>query len=68
MACEKHEKFCCEVLPHPAYSQEFTTSDFYLFEPLKHALSGKRFANEQKVDEAVRKWLQDQPNESANRI
>jgi histone-lysine N-methyltransferase SETMAR len=32
-----------EVLDHPPYSPDLAPSDFYLFGPLKHHLSGNIF-------------------------
>ena len=42
-----------EVLEHPAYSPNLTPSDFHLFGPLKNALSGRRFAADDELKEAV---------------
>ena len=50
-----------EVLEHPAYSPDLTPSGFHLFGPLKNALSGRRFAADDEVKEAVHDWLRSQP-------
>jgi len=50
-----------EVLEHPAYSPDLTPSDCHLFGPLKNALRGRRFSTDKEVQEAVHKWLRDQP-------
>jgi len=50
-----------EVLEHPAYIPDLASSDFHLFEPLKNALSGRRFAADDEVKEAVHDWLRTQP-------
>jgi histone-lysine N-methyltransferase SETMAR len=48
------------VLPHPPYSQDLALSDFHLFGSLKDALHGTRFEDDNRVIEAVRKWLRRQ--------
>lgn len=60
---DKLQEMVWEVFPHLAYSQDSTPSDFYLFGPLKDALRGKRFASNEEVKEAVKKWFWDQPKE-----
>jgi transposase len=46
------------VLPHPPYSPDLAPSDLHLFGSLKDALRGTHFEDdEQRVIEAVRKWL-----------
>ena len=50
-----------EVLEHPAYSPDLAPSDYHLFGPLKNALRGRRFSTDKEVQEAVHKWLRDQP-------
>lgn len=42
-----------EVLQHPPYSPDLAPSDFYLFGPLKKFLAGKRFANQQELQDTV---------------
>ncbi|GFS92852.1 transposable element Tc1 transposase [Trichonephila clavipes] len=47
-----------EILPHPPYSPDLTSGDFWLFPQLKKPLRGKRFASNKacvKVAEAVLK-------------
>ena len=48
------------VLPHPPYSPDLAPSDFHLFCPLKNALRGTRFADDEDVIHAVKKWLLEQ--------
>jgi hypothetical protein len=36
---------------------------FHLFGPLKHHLSGERFADDDAVERAVRAWFRQQPKE-----
>jgi transposase len=53
--------FKLEVLHHPPYSSDLSPSDFDLFGPLKHHLSGERFPDDDAVERAVRAWFQQQP-------
>ena len=55
--------FKWEVLQHPPYSPDLTPSDFHLFGPLKHHLSGERFPDDDAVERAVRAWFRQQPKE-----
>jgi len=50
-----------ECLPHSPYSADLATSDFYMFGPLKEAMGGKSFRSDEKVQQAVHKWLGSQP-------
>ena len=50
-----------EVLERPAYSSDLAPSDYHLFGPLKNALRGRQFCTDKEVQEAVHKWLRDQP-------
>jgi hypothetical protein len=52
-----------EVLDHPAYSPDLALLDFHLFGPLKEALRGRRFADDDKVKEAEHDWLCTQPKQ-----
>jgi hypothetical protein len=42
-----------EVLDHPAYSPDLAPSDFHIFGPLKVAVRGHRFADDDKGKEAM---------------
>jgi histone-lysine N-methyltransferase SETMAR len=55
--------FKWEVLHCPTYSPDLAPSDFQLFGPLKHHLSGERFPDNDAVERAVRAWLRQQPKE-----
>jgi len=46
-----------EVLQHPPYSPDLTPSDFHLFGPLKHHLSGECFPDDDAVERAVCTWF-----------
>jgi len=50
-----------EVMKHPAYSPDLAPSDYHLFGPLKDGLRGRRFTSDEEVQDAVHKWLRDQP-------
>jgi hypothetical protein len=43
--------FKWEVLQHPPYSPDLASSDFHLFGPLKHHLSGERFLTTMRLKE-----------------
>ena len=53
-------KFGWNVLPHPPYIPELAPSDFHLFGPLKDALHGARFEDDESMIGAVRLWLLEQ--------
>jgi len=55
--------FKWEVLQHPPYSPDLAPSDFHLFGPLKHHLSGECFPDDDAVERAVRAWFRQQPKE-----
>jgi hypothetical protein len=44
-----------------AYSLDLVSSDFHLFEAIKEAVRGRRFADDDEVNEAVCDWLR--PNQ-----
>jgi histone-lysine N-methyltransferase SETMAR len=52
-------KFGWTVLPHPSYSPDLAPSDFHLFGPLKDAVRGARFEDDESVILAVRTWLRE---------
>jgi histone-lysine N-methyltransferase SETMAR len=54
------EKMHWEVLPHPPYSPDLSPCDFYLFEPLKEALSDSQFQDDDGVAEFAHEWLRAQ--------
>jgi len=57
---EMIRKLKFELLPHPAYSPDLAQSDYHIFGPLKNALRGRRFANDDEVKDAVHTWLRAQ--------
>ncbi|KDR07625.1 Histone-lysine N-methyltransferase SETMAR, partial [Zootermopsis nevadensis] len=54
---EEITKLGWTVLPHPPYSPDLAPSDFHLFGPLKDAIRGTRFEDDESVIQAVRTWL-----------
>ena len=47
---------------HPTpYSPDLAPSDFHVFDPLKDALSGKEFRDDDEVRSAVQEWLRIRP-------
>jgi hypothetical protein len=52
-----------ECIPHPPYSPNLVPSDFHVFGPLKGALSGTQFQNDDEVRSAVHEWLHTRPKE-----
>jgi hypothetical protein len=46
----RHHKLQWTILPHPPYSLDLAPSDYQLFSPLKDAIRGKNFEND---DEAI---------------
>ncbi|KDR17168.1 hypothetical protein L798_08429, partial [Zootermopsis nevadensis] len=57
---EEITKLGWTVLPHPPYSPDLAPSDFHLFGPLKDAIRGTRFEDDESVIQAVRTWLRAQ--------
>lgn len=48
------------LLPHLPYRPDLAPSDYHIFEPLKEALRGRRFASDDEVKDAVHTWLRSQ--------
>ena len=53
-------KFGWTVLPNPTYSPDLVPSDFHLFGPLKNAVCGTRFEDDESVIHSVRTQLCEQ--------
>jgi len=51
------EKFKLDILDHPPYSLDFVPSDFHLFLCLKKHLAGKKFDDNDEVQEDVMTWF-----------
>jgi histone-lysine N-methyltransferase SETMAR len=51
------------VLPHPPYSPDLAPFDYHLFSPLKGAISGKKFQDDEEVISEVKRWLRQRPAE-----
>ena len=56
--------FQWEVLHHPPYSPKLSPCNFHVFGPLKEALKGRRFTDNDKVQETVEEWFRTQPKTS----
>ena len=54
------EKFKCDIMDHPPYSPDFAPSDFHLFLHLKKHPTGKKFDNDDEVQEEVMTWFEGQ--------
>ncbi len=57
------EELGWELLQHPPYSPDLAPCDFHMFGPLKNALRGQVFENNEEVKTAVLLWLRKQPKE-----
>jgi histone-lysine N-methyltransferase SETMAR len=53
-------KFGWTMPPHPSYSPDLAPSDFHLFGPLKDALRGARFEDDESMIPAVRTRLREE--------
>ena len=53
-------KFGWTVLPFPPHTPDLAPSDFHLSGPLKDALRGTRFEDDESMIRAVRTWLREQ--------
>jgi len=51
------EKFKWDILDHPPYSPELAPSNFHLFLHLKKHLAGKKFNDDEEVQEEVMMWF-----------
>ena len=49
------------ALELPQYSPDLSPCDYHMFGPLKAALGGEHFDNDEQVENFVRKWLQMRP-------
>lgn len=51
------------ILEHPPYSPDLSPCDFHIFGPLKKALKGNRFQSDEEVQNAVKEFFEQQPQE-----
>jgi hypothetical protein len=58
---ETIQKLKLELLPHPSFSPNLAPCDYHILEPLKNALRGRQFANDEEVKDAMYKWLRARP-------
>jgi histone-lysine N-methyltransferase SETMAR len=56
-------KFQWTVLPHPPYSPDLAPSDYHLFSPLKNAIRGNKFEDDEDVISKEKRWLRQRPAE-----
>jgi len=49
------------ALEHPPYSQDLSLCHCHLFGPLKEALGGQHFNDDEQVENYLCKWLQTHP-------
>ena len=54
------EKFKWDILDHPPYSLYLASRDFHLFLHLKKHLAGKKFDDDDEVQEELMTWLKGQ--------
>jgi len=54
------EKFKWDILDHPSYSPDLAPSDFHLFLHLKKHLAGKKFDDDDELQEEVMTWFKGQ--------
>jgi len=54
------EKLRWDILDHPPYSPDLAPSDFHLFLYLKKHLAGKKFDNDNEMQEEVMTWFKAQ--------
>lgn len=52
-----------QELPHPPYSSDLAPSDFYLFSKLKKDLRGRKFNNDEELQQAVLEHFADKTSE-----
>jgi len=60
---EKLAQMCWTALEHLPYSPDRSPCD-YMFGPLKEALGGQHFNDDEQVEDFMRKWLQTRPSYS----
>jgi len=53
--------FQWEVLHHPPYSPDLSPCNFHVFRPLKKALKGRPFTDNDEVRETIEEWFCTQP-------
>jgi hypothetical protein len=51
------------LLPHTPYSPDVAPSNYHLFRPLKHAIGGKKFQDDEEVISEVKRWMRQRPAE-----
>ena len=54
----KVKRVGCEVLPHPPYSSDLSPTDYQFFKHLNNFLKGKRFHNQQDIENAFQEFIE----------
>jgi hypothetical protein len=49
------------ALEHPPYNLDLSPCDYHMFGPLKEALGGQHFDDDEQVENFLHKWLQTRP-------
>ena len=57
VAMDAVERNGYELIPHPAYSPDLASSDFFLFSNLKKDIRGCHFLYDEEVVSAVEEWV-----------
>src|SRR5258705_13985810 len=52
-----------QTIPHPPYTPDLAPSDYHLFGAMKKPLRGKRFADQTALQQAVRTWRRNVPQQ-----
>jgi histone-lysine N-methyltransferase SETMAR len=63
LACEAITKMGWTVLPHPAHSPDLAPSDYHMFGPVKDALRGCHFADDNELKQSFRDVLRSRGRE-----
>jgi hypothetical protein len=58
---EKFAQLYWTALQHPPYSLDLSPRAYHMFGPLKEALAGQRFNDDEQVENFMRNWLQTRP-------
>jgi hypothetical protein len=59
----QHKNFKWDILDHPPYSPDFAPSDLHLFLHLKKHIAGKKFDDDDEVQEEFMTWFKGQTAE-----
>ena len=51
------ETFKWQVLPHPPYSPDIASSDYYLFRSMTHGLADQKFRSYEDIEKWLDSWI-----------